>query len=197
MGYSYVKETLLLLHSILISMDTQNFWGMGTWLIILILFLFMWGNGFWGFWGNNAAWLLNGMNNNNNHDNTVDIINNNTQWQQQLAAQQNLANQTTLLTQGFCGVNSNIEKAILAWNQNTAAIIAASAANVQKVLDKMCEQETQALRTQLAEARVIANNNAQTNELISRLSPTPTPSWIVASPYTSIYPPTTTTASNW
>lgn len=174
-------------------MDTQNFWGMGTWLIILILFLFMWGNGFNGFWGNNAAWLLNGMNNNNNHDNTVDIINNNTQWQQQLAAQQNLANQTTLLTQWFCGVNSNIEKAILAWNQNTAAIIAASAANVQKVLDKMCEQETQALRTQLAEARVIANNNAQTNELISRLSPTPTPSWIVASPYTSIYPPTTTT----
>ena len=152
----------------------------------------MGGNGFWGFGGNNAAWLLNWMNNNNNHDNTVDIINNNTQWQQQLAAQQNLANQTTLLTQWFCGVNSNIEKAILAGNQNTAAIIAASAANVQKVLDKMCEQETQALRTQLAEARVIANNNAQTNELISRLSPTPTPSWIVASPYTSIYPPTTT-----
>ena len=155
----------------------------------------MWGNGFW-FWNNNAAWLLNGMNNNNNHDNTVDIINNNTQWQQQLAAQQNLANQTTLLTQGFCGVNSNIEKAILAWNQNTAAIIAASAANVQKVLDKMCEQETQSLRTQLAEARVIANNNAQTNELISRLSPTATPAWLVNSPYTSIYPPTTTTASN-
>jgi len=173
-------------------MDTQNFWGMWTWLIILILFLFMGGNGFWGFGNNNAAWLLNGMNNNNNHDNTVDIINNNTQWQQQLAAQQNLANQTTLLTQWFCGVNSNIEKAILAGNQNTAAIIAASAANVQKVLDKMCEQETQSLRTQLAEARVIANNNAQTNELISRLSPTPTPSWIVASPYTSIYPPTTT-----
>ncbi len=178
-------------------MDTQNFWGMWTWLIILILFLFMGGNGFWGFGGNaNAAWLLNGMNNNNNHDNTVDIINNNTQWQQQLAAQQNLANQTTLLTQWFCGVNSNIEKAILAGNQNTAAIIAASAANVQKVLDKMCEQETQSLRTQLAEARVIANNNAQTNELISRLSPTPTPSWIVASPYTSIYPPTTTAAAS-
>ena len=155
----------------------------------------MWGNGFW-FWNNNAAWLLNGMNNNSNHDNTVDIINNNTQWQQQLAAQQNLANQTTLLTQGFCGVNSNIEKAILAWNQNTAAIIAASAANVQKVLDKMCEQETQSLRTQLAEARVIANNNAQTNELIARLSPTATPAWLVNSPYTSIYPPTTTTASN-
>ena len=152
-----------------------------------------WFGGLGGFGGGNAAaWLLNGQNNNNNHDNTVDLINNNTQWQQQLAAQQNLANQTTLITQGFCNTNSNIEKAILAGNQNTSAIIAASAANVQKVLDKLCEQETQALRTQLAEARVIANNNAQTTELLSRLQPTPVPSWIVSSPYTSIYPPTTT-----
>ena len=173
-------------------MDNANFWWLGTWGIVLILFLFFinWGNGFWGFGWNNAAWLLNGMNNNNNHDNTVDIINNNTQRSQQMAAQQNLANQTTLLTQGFCGVNSNIE--ILAGQQNTAAIISASAANVQKVLDRLCEQETQALRTQLAEARVIAQNNSQTTELINALRPTSVPAWLVNSPYTSIYPPTTT-----
>lgn len=151
-----------------------------------------WFGGFGWFGGNGAAWLAWMSNNNNNHDNTVDIINNNTQWQQQLAAQQNLANQTTLLTQWFCGVNSNIEKAILAWQQNTAAIIAASWANVQRVLDKLCEQETQRLRTELAETRVIANNATQTNELLSRLQPTPIPSWIVSSPYTSIYPPTAT-----
>lgn len=152
-------------------------------------------NWFGGFGWNNAAWLLSGMNNNNNHDNTVDIINNNTQWSQQLMAQQNLSNQTTLLTQGFCWVNSNIEKAILAGQQNTAAIITASAANVQKVLDKLCEQETDRLRTALAEAKVIANNAAQTTELLSKLQPTAVPSYIVSSPYTSIYPPTTTTAS--
>lgn len=173
-------------------MDTQNFGWMGVWLIILILFLFN-GNWFGGFGGNNAAaWLLNGQNNNNNHDNTVDLINNNTQRQQQLAAQQSLANQTTLITQWFCGVNSNIEKAILAGQQNTAAIISASAANVQKVLDKMCEQETQRLRTELAESRVIAQNNQQTNELISALRPSSVPARIVSSPYTSIYPPTPT-----
>ena len=151
-----------------------------------------WFGWFGWFGGNSAAWLLWNQNNNNNHDNTVDLINNNTQWQQQLAAQQALANQTTLITQGFCGVNSNIEKAILAGQQNTAAIISASAANVQKVLDKMCETETQNLRTALAEARVVANNNAQTSELLSKLQPTPVPSWIVSSPYTSIYPPTPT-----
>ena len=132
------------------------------------------------------------MNNNNNHDNTVDIINNNTFWQQAMAWQQNLANQTTLITQGFCGVNNNIEKAILAWQQNTAQIIASSSANVQKVLDKLCEQETDRLRTALAEARVVANNAAQTTELLSKLQPVAVPSYIVSSPYTSIYPPTTT-----
>ena len=57
----------------------------------------------------------------------------------------------------------------------------------------MCEQETDRLRTALAEARVIAQNNQQTNELIARLSPTATPAWLVNSPYTSIYPPTTPT----
>lgn len=172
-------------------MDQTNFWGMWTWLIILILFLFMWGNNAFGwFWGNNAAWLLNGMNNNNNHDNTVDIINNNTQWQQQLAAQQNLANQTTLLTQWFCGVNSNIEKAILAGQQNTASIIAASTANTQKILDKLCADETARLRQELTEARLSQSNSLQSQYLISQLRPYPTPSYTVSSPYESITPST-------
>ena len=180
--------------------NAMSFWGLGTWGIVLILFLFFMnnGNGFGWFWGNNAAWLLNGMNNNNNHDNTVDIINNNSFRQQQLATQNAIQNQTNLITQWFCNTNNNIEKAILAGQQNTAAIIASSNAGVQKILDKMCEQETDRLRTALAEARVIAQNNQQTNELIARLSPTATPAWLVNSPYTSIYPPTTpTTPTTW
>lgn len=177
------------------SMAVQPMW---TWLIILLLFLFLiGGNGFWWFGsGNNtAAWMAGMANNNNNHDNTVDLINNNSFWQQQLANSQSLANLTSQMNMGFCNTNSNIERAILAWQQNTAQIIASSASNVQKVLDKLCEQETQSLRTALAEARVVANNNAQTAELISRLQPNPIPSYIVSSPYTSIYPPTTTTTT--
>lgn len=169
--------------------------GMWTWLIILILFLFTGSNNlfWWGFgWWNNAAWLLNGMNNNNNHDNTVDLINNNTMWQNQLFNQQNIANLTSQMSMWFCNTNQNIERAILAGQQNTAQIIASSQANVQKVLDKLCEQETQNLRTQLAEARVIAQNNQQTTELINALRPSSVPAWIVSSPYTSIYPPTPT-----
>lgn len=172
--------------------------GMGTWLIILLLFLSFWGgNGFGGFWWNwnSAAWLMWQANNNNNHDNTVDLINNNSFWQQQLASSQSFANLTGQMNMWFCNTNQSIERAILAGQQNTSAIIASSAANVQKVLDKLCEQETMRLRTELAEARVVANNNAQTAELLAKLQPAPTPSYIVSSPYTSIYPPTTTTTA--
>lgn len=180
-------------------MDTNTglFGNSGIWVIIILLFLFMFsGNGFgWFGWNNAAAWLLGSQNNNNNHDNTVDLINNNTQWQQQLMAQNQLANQTTLITQGFCNTNSNIEKAILAGQQNTSAIIASSAANTQKILDMICQNEITQLRTDLAEARLEANNAAQSTYLLSKLAPYPTPSRIVSSPYTSIYPPATTTAT--
>lgn len=138
------------------------------------------------------AWLANS---NNNHDNTVELINNNSFWQQQLAAQNAIQNQTNLITQWFCNTNNNIEKAILAGQQNTAAIIASSTAGVQKILDKMCDQETQRLRTELAEARVIANNTQQTADIVNAIRPFPQSAYIVSSPYTSIYPPTTTAAT--
>lgn len=135
------------------------------------------------------AWLANS---NNNHDNTVELINNNSFWQQQLANQQSIANLTNQMNMGFCNTNQNIEKAILAGQQNTASIIASSAAGVQRVLDKLCEQETQRLRTELAEARVIANNTQQTADIVNAIRPFPQSAYIVSSPYTSIYPPTTT-----
>lgn len=152
--------------------------------------MFNW-NGFWWFGGNNAAaWLLGQSNSNNNHDNTVDLIANNTQWQQQMFAQQNLANQTTLITQWFCNTNNNIEKAILAGQQNTASIIAASTANTQKILDKLCADETARLRAELSDARISQSNSLQTQYLISQLRPYPTPAYQVSSPYESITPTT-------
>ena len=36
------------------------------------------------------------------------LINNNTMWQNQLMAQQNLANQSQLISTGFCSVNKSI-----------------------------------------------------------------------------------------
>lgn len=181
--------------------NTTTFWGMGTWLIILLLFLFMFnGNWFWGFGNNNAMGrLLGNQNSNNNHDNTVELINNNTMRQNQLMAQQNLANQTNLISTWFCNTNQNIERAILQGQQNTCNIMQNCTANTQKVLDYLCSQETMRLRTDLAEAKLEANNAAQTTELLTKLQPVAIPSYIVSSPYTSIYPPVTTgtTTANW
>lgn len=177
------------------TMSNLWFWNMGTRLIILLLFLGRGNNGGFWFWnnGNNAAaWMMANANNNNNHDNTVDLINNNTMWSNQLFNQQSVANMTNMMNMWFCNTNNNIEKAIQQSQANTAAIITNSTANTQKILDMMCNQETQRLRTELAEARVIAQNNQQTNELIARLSQTPQPGWIVSSPYQNLNPTTTT-----
>lgn len=183
-------------------MENNALWfgtGMWTWLIILLLFLGRWnGNWFW-FWnnGNNMwAWMMANANNNNNHDNTVDLINNNTMRQNQVFNTQNQANQNSMIQMWFCNTNNNIERAIQQANQNTCQIIANSTANTQKILDMMCNQETQRLRTELAEQKVIAQNNQQTVDLLSRLQPTPIPSYIVSSPYTSIYPPATATTGS-
>lgn len=183
-------------------MENNTLWfgtGMWTWLIILLLFLGRGnGNGFW-FWnnGNNMwAWMMANANNNNNHDNTVDLINNNTMRQNQVFNTQNQANQNSMIQMWFCNTNNNIERAIQQANQNTCQIIANSTANTQKILDMMCNQETQRLRTELAEQKVIAQNNQQTVDLLSRLQPTPIPSYIVSSPYTSIYPPATATTGS-
>lgn len=183
-------------------MENNALWfgtGMWTWLIILLLFLGRGnGNGFW-FWnnGNNMwAWMMANANNNSNHDNTVDLINNNTMRQNQVFNTQNQANQNSMIQMWFCNTNNNIERAIQQANQNTCQIIANSTANTQKILDMMCNQETQRLRTELAEQKVIAQNNQQTVDLLSRLQPTPIPSYIVSSPYTSIYPPATATTGS-
>ena len=162
---------------------------MGTWLIILLLFLFLLGgnNGF-GFGNNNnaAAFMAGAASQDKGPSNAELLINNNTMWQNQMFDSQNLANQTTLITQGFCNTNNNIEKAILAGQQNTAAIIANSTANTQKILDKLCADETARLRAELLEARNSQSNSIQTQYLISQLRPYPVPSWEVSSPYVSV-----------
>ena len=155
-------------------MENQLLQWNWMWTLLIILLLFMWlsGNGF--SFGNNNNWAAAAFMSNQT---TNDLINNNTMWSNQLFNQQSVANLTAQMNMWFMNTNQNIT------------------ANTQKILDMLCQQETQRLRTELAEQKVIAQNNQQTVDLLSRLQPTPVPSYIVSSPYTSIYPPATT-ASN-
>ena len=167
--------------------------GMGTWLIILLLFLFLLGGNNWfGFGGNNnaAAFMAGAASQDKGPSAAELLINNNTMWQNQLLAQSWLANQSNLISTGFCNVNQNIDRVVYEWAKNTADIIAAWTANTQKILDMMCSNTITQLRTDLAEARVNANNAAQTATLISTLRPYPTPAYTVSSPYESLTPTT-------
>lgn len=172
---------------------------MWTWLIILLLFLFLLGgnNGF-GFGNNNNAWAFMAWVASQDRGPSASelLINNNTMWQNQLIAQQNLANQSQLISTGFCSVNKSIGDSIYEAQKNTCEIIQNSNANTQKILDMMCNNTITQLRTDLAEAKLESNNAAQTATLLARLQPTPSPAYIVSSPYTGLIPsPSTTTTA--
>lgn len=105
------------------------------------------------------------------------------------------------LCQGFNGVNSNIAQ--LGYNmqdcccetnrnidavryenaKNTCDIITAQNANTQKILDKMCENEINTLRTDLQSAQLQISQLAQTSNIVNTLRPTPIPAYITCSPY--------------
>ena len=73
---------------------------------------------------------------------------------------------------------------------------ATSTANTQKILDKLCSMEVQDLRTQLSakenqiqELMLENSQQALASGIVNSIRPYPQPSYIVSSPYTSIYNP--------
>ena len=136
--------------------------------------------------------------------------------QQSFNAQTALANQMNTLSMGLqnCCCENRANVADLKYTvatencANRAAladgvrdIIASNTANTQAILDKLCQQEIDALKTQndnlrtqlnmanltasqtAQTAQLIQDNNAQTQTLISRIAPYPVPSFNVPSPY--------------
>jgi hypothetical protein len=81
-------------------------------------------------------------------------------------------------------------------------VIASNTANTQRILDKMCQQEIDALKAQNLElqnrvnmqnlaasqvaqtAQLIADNTAQTQYIVNRVAPYPIPAYTVANPTT-------------
>ena len=121
----------------------------------------------------------------------------------------------TQLCNGFAGVNSaianlgyqnqqcccDLKQAIGDVNYNMAAqtnilqntvnngfrdVIEAQNAGTQRIIDTITQDKIQSLQTELQSAQ----NQAQTTNIINALRPTPTPSYPVMSPYTSIINPT-------
>lgn len=125
----------------------------------------------------------------------------------------------TQLCNGFAGVNSaianlgyqnqqcccDLKQAIGDVNYNMAAqtnilqntvnngfrdVIEAQNAGTQRIIDTITQDKIQSLQTELQSAQLQLSNQAQTTNIINALRPTPTPSYPVMSPYTSIISPT-------
>lgn len=190
-------------------------WGDGSfWIIILFLFAWM-GNG-WG--GNNQTQaevqrgfdqqsVMNGITGINNALASAEVSRCN--------AQANVLETLNSMAANFqnCCCDNRVQLADLKYTVATEAcadrqsvndalrdVIASNTANTQAILDKMCQQEIDALKTQnenlrtqinLANlaasqneqtAKIMADNAAQTMALEQYLNPAPIPAYVVQNP---------------
>ena len=99
----------------------------------------------------------------------------------------NLAAQTNILQNT---VNNNGNAIQQALNSGFRDVIEAQNAGTQRIVDLFTQDKIQSLQTELQSAQLQLSNAAQTNNIINALRPTPTPSYPVMSPYTSIINPT-------
>lgn len=198
-----------------------NSWNDGSfWIIILFLFAFM-GNG-WGGYGNGGTVAVNndvqrgfdqqavmsGISGINNALATAEVSRCN--------SQANIMETLNNMAANFqnCCCDNRVQLADLKYTISTEAcadrqavnealrdVIASNTANTQAILDKMCQQEIDALKTQnenlrtqinLANlaasqnaqtAQIIADNGVQTQYLVNTLRPTPVPAYTVPNPF--------------
>ena len=99
----------------------------------------------------------------------------------------NLAAQTNILQNT---VNNNCNAIQQALNSGFRDVIDAQNAGAQRIVDMITQDKIQSLQTDLQSAQLQLSNQAQTNNIINALRPTPTPAYPVLSPYTSIVNPT-------
>ena len=197
--------------------------------IIVLFFLFMmmggWGNGFGGGmdgnlypWMNNSNQMASGFQNQMLNDNITGIQNGITGIGSQLNNYQmndlerSFAAQTAV-TSGMSAIQSQLAQCCcdnrlatcqtqnIVQNEGAATLLAIQQ-QTQAILDKMCQQEIDALKDKNLElqnrvnmlnlsasqtaqtAALIADNTAQTQYIVNRVAPYPIPSYTVANPNT-------------
>ena len=99
----------------------------------------------------------------------------------------NLAAQTNILQNTVNNNGTAIQQAL---NSGFRDVIDAQNAGTQRIVDLFTQDKIQSLQTELQSAQLQLSNQAQTTNIINALRPTPTPSYPVMSPYTSIINPT-------
>ena len=103
------------------------------------------------------------------------------------AVQNGLCENRYASQQCCCETNRNIDNVRYEMSQNTCSINANATANTQKILDKLCQMESNAKDAQIAQlqmelqaAQLTLGNNNQTQTIInSLLPPRPVPAYVI------------------
>lgn len=176
----------------------DGFGGDGNWLLwIVVLFALFSGNGFgWGNRGGEAfatnADLQRGFDTNTIINKLDGITNgicdssyalNNSIKDGIYANQSAIAGLGSQLSNCCCDINRHIDAVRYENAQNTCSIINNATANTQRILDKLCENEINNLRTDLQSAQLQISQLSQTSNIVNSLRPTPIPAYITCSPY--------------
>lgn len=89
-----------------------------------------------------------------------------------------------------CETNRNIDAIRYENAQNTCNIINSASNDTQRILDKLCQMESNAkdqrinsLQLELQSATNQLSNLAQTASIVSQVRPTPVPAFVVGNPY--------------
>ena len=167
--------------------------GMGNGWWIILLFLFMgFGNGFGGFGGNNAAGfvgadvqrgfdqsaIVNGINGIQTSLSGSQMADLNRSFDVQTSIMQGFNGMQSQLAQCCCdNKTATLQTQAVVQNEGNQTRLAIQA-QTQAILDKMCANEIEQLRTnnenlrqQLAMANLAASQTAQTQQIIAALTP--------------------------
>ena len=201
--------------------------GNGWWILLLFILMGGWGNGFGGGfggvdnmypWMNNSNQISAGFQNQMLNDNITGIQNGINGITAQLSNNQMADMERSFAVQSAlqnCCCENRSSIADLKYTVATEAcadrsaisdalanVIASNTANTQRILDKMCQQEIDALKSQnialqnqvnlqalaasqtAQTAQLIADNTAQTQYIVNRVAPYPIPAYTVANPVT-------------
>ena len=187
----------------------DGMWG-GEWFWIIIILFFFCGNG-WGNRGYAQEGLVSDefikrdiFNTNQNVSNTGAGINANicqtqrdvleNRYTNQLGVQSIISSQKDCC----CETNRNIDSvrydnlltakdAQMQLADCCCKLEAQGISNTQKILDKLCENEIQQLRTDLQSAQLQISQLSQTANITNTLRPYPQPAYITCSPYESAF----------
>ena len=99
----------------------------------------------------------------------------------------NLAAQTNILQNTVNNNGTAIQQAL---STGFRDVIDAQNAGTQRIVDMITQDKIQSLQTDLQSAQLQLSNQAQTNNIVNALRPTPVPAYLTCSPYQTIVNPT-------